>query len=68
MDGRGRALDNIFVERRWRTVKYEDIYLKDYATVPALEAGLERYFRSTTRHAHIKAWPIVRQQEVHREQ
>jgi putative transposase len=44
MDGRGRALDNIFVERLWRTVKYEDIYLKDYATVPALEAGLERYF------------------------
>jgi transposase InsO family protein len=44
MDGRGRALDNIFVERLWRTVKYEDIYLKDYATVPALEAGLARYF------------------------
>jgi putative transposase len=44
MDGRGRALDNIFVERLWRTVKYEDIYLKDYATVPVLEAGLERYF------------------------
>jgi len=44
MDGRGRALDNIFVERRWRTVKDEDIYLKDYATVPALEAGLARYF------------------------
>jgi putative transposase len=44
MDGRGRALDNIFVERLWRTVKYEDIYLNDYATVPVLEAGLERYF------------------------
>ncbi len=44
MDGRGRALDNIFVERLWRTVKYEDIYLKEYATVPALEAGLEAYF------------------------
>lgn len=45
MDGRGRALDNIFVERLWRTVKYEDIYLHDYTSVPALEAGLERYFR-----------------------
>ncbi len=45
MDGRGRALDNVFVERLWRTVKYEDIYLKDYASVPKLEAGLERYFR-----------------------
>jgi putative transposase len=44
MDGRGRALDNIFVERLWRTVKYEDIYRKDYGTVPVLEAGLERYF------------------------
>jgi putative transposase len=43
-DGRGRALDNIFVERLWRTVKYEDIYLKDYATVPALITGLTRYF------------------------
>lgn len=45
MDGRGRALDNIFGERLWRSVKYEDIYLKDYATVPALETGLGSYFR-----------------------
>jgi hypothetical protein len=44
MDGRGRALDNIFVERLWRTVKYEDIYLKEYATVPALDSGLNCYF------------------------
>jgi putative transposase len=44
MDGRGRALDNIFVERLWRTVKYEDIYLQQYATVPALVTGLTRYF------------------------
>ncbi len=34
MDGRGRAFDNIFIERLWRSVKYEDIYIKDYATVP----------------------------------
>ena len=45
MDGRGRALDNIFVERLWRTVKYEDIFLKDYETVPAVAAGLREYFR-----------------------
>jgi putative transposase len=38
-------LDDIFVERFWRSVKYEDIYLKDYLTVPALEAGLGSYFR-----------------------
>jgi putative transposase len=44
MDGRGRALDNVFVERLWRTVKYEHIYLVDYATVPVLEAGLQAYF------------------------
>jgi putative transposase len=45
MDGRGRFVDNIFVERLWRTVKYEDIYLKDYATVPVLAAGLDSYFQ-----------------------
>jgi putative transposase len=43
-DGRGRALDNVFVERLWRSVKYEDIYIKDYAQVPELEAGLTAYF------------------------
>jgi putative transposase len=43
-DGRGRALDNVFVERLWRSVKYEDIYLKDYELVPELEAGLGAYF------------------------
>lgn len=45
MDGKGRALDNIFVERLWRTVKYEDIYLKDYSSGLALERGLTDYFR-----------------------
>lgn len=44
MDGRGRALDNVFTERLWRTVKYEDIYLKDYATPRALAEGLEAYW------------------------
>lgn len=44
MDGRGRALDNIFVERLWRTVKYEDIYMNEYQTVPQLQQGLKRYF------------------------
>ena len=44
MDGRGRYLDNIFVERLWRTVKYEDIYIKEYANVPDLFAGLNDYF------------------------
>ena len=44
MDGRGRFLDNIFVERLWRTVKYEDLYIKGYTTVAELEAGLANYF------------------------
>ena len=44
MDGKGRAIDNIFVERLWRTVKYEDIYLKAYADGWQLEAGLKAYF------------------------
>jgi putative transposase len=44
MDGRGRYLDNIFVERLWRSVKYEDIYLKEYETVPLLTTGLGDYF------------------------
>ena len=44
MDGRGRVFDNIFIERLWRTVKYEDIYLRDYASVPELRRGLTRYF------------------------
>jgi putative transposase len=45
MDGRGRAFDNIFVERLWRTVKYENIYIQEYATVPAIFEGLEDYFK-----------------------
>ena len=44
MDGRGRALDNVFVERLWRTVKYEDIYLRGYGAVSELHQGLGRYF------------------------
>jgi putative transposase len=43
-DGRGRALDNVFVERLWRSVKYEDIYIKDYELIPELESGLRAYF------------------------
>jgi putative transposase len=44
-DGRGRALDNVFVERLWRSVKYEDIYIRDYEQVGELESGLTAYFR-----------------------
>jgi putative transposase len=44
MDGRGRALDNVFIERLWRSVKYEDIYLKDYASGADVIEGLTRWF------------------------
>jgi putative transposase len=44
MDGRGRWMDNAFVERLWRTVKYGDVYLHDYATPRELAEGLARYF------------------------
>ena len=45
MDGRGRCMDNIFVERLWRSLKYEEVYLKDYASVTEARAGIGRYFR-----------------------
>ena len=44
MDGRGRYLDNIFIERLWRNVKYEDIYIWCYESAPELLVGLQRYF------------------------
>jgi putative transposase len=53
MDGKGRWMDNVFVERLWRTVKYEDIYLRAYETPAELRAGLDRYFRFyNTRRGH----------------
>ena len=45
MDGRGRVYDNIFVERLWRSVKYEEVYLHDYLTVPEARDRLGAYFR-----------------------
>lgn len=45
MDGRGRCMDNIFTERLWRTVKYEDVYLKGYGSFSEVEAGLAAYFQ-----------------------
>ena len=44
MDGKGRWMDNVFVERLWRSVKYEDVYLRAYETPTELRAGLGRYF------------------------
>lgn len=45
MDGRGRALDNIFVERLWRSLKYEEVYLHDYQTIQEARQAIARYFQ-----------------------
>ena len=44
MDGKGRCMDNIFIERLWRSVKYEEVYLKDYDSVSDLITSLKVYF------------------------
>jgi putative transposase len=54
MDGRGRALDNIFVERLWRTVKYEEVYLKQHRNMPDLLMGLMQYFQFYNQERCIK--------------
>ena len=56
MDGKGRYQDNIFVERLWRTVKYEEVYLKAYASVLEAQRGLEDYFRFYTGSGPIRPW------------
>jgi len=50
MDGRGRWMDNVFIERLWRSIKYEEIYLREHATVAELERGVERWMK------HYNTW------------
>jgi len=52
MDGRGRALDNRMVERLWRTVKYDDIYIRAYETMDQLHEGLKRFFHKYNTRSH----------------
>ena len=66
MDGRGRALDNIFVERLWRSVKYEDVYLKGYAGVPELLLGLADYFEFYNSERVHQSLDYLRPDEVYR--
>jgi putative transposase len=66
MDGRGRALDNVFVERLWRTVKYEEIYLNDYRDVDAAVEGLKRYFEFYNRERPHQALGYRTPEEVYR--
>jgi len=57
MDGRGRALDNVFIERLWRTVKYEEVYLRDYADGWEAERALADYFRF---YCHVRLHQALR--------
>ncbi|MBL9177474.1 MAG: transposase, partial [Verrucomicrobiaceae bacterium] len=50
MDGKGRWMDNVFIERLWRSIKHEDIYLHEYASVAELERGVDRWMR------HYNEW------------
>ena len=65
MDGRGRALDNIFVERLWRSVKYEDIYLKEYNSVGEVKAGLDEYFKFYNNERYHQSLDYKRPAEVY---
>ncbi len=67
MDGRGRALDNIFVEQLWRNVKHEDVYLKGYATIADLTVGLTEDFAFYNGERRTKPWttaPLMRCTQV----
>lgn len=66
MDGRGRCLDNIFVERLWRSVKYENIYIRAYETVPELAQGLGEYFEFYNRRRLHQSLDYRTPEEVYR--
>ena len=65
MDGRGRVTDNIFIERLWRSVKYEEVYLRDYADGAEARRGLERYFRFYNTQRRHQALDNRTPREVH---
>lgn len=65
MDGKGRALDNIFVERLWRSVKYEDIYLKDYGDVQSVKLGIDEYFKFYNHQRYHQSLDYKRPAEVY---
>lgn len=65
MDGKGRVYDNIFVERLWRALKYEEVYLKDYVEVPDAIAGIGGYFRFYNNERPHQALRYLTPAEVH---
>jgi transposase InsO family protein len=60
MDGKGRYMDNIFVERLWHSLKYEEVYLNAYASVAEAKAASAPGSASITRRASTRAWDIAR--------
>jgi putative transposase len=65
MNSKGRALDNIFVERLWRTVKYEEIYLKEYQSVCELKRSLNAFFDYYNHQRHHQSLQYRKPFEVH---
>ena len=61
MDGRRRWMDNVFIERLWRSLKYEDIYLKGYADCHEARDGIGAWMASTATNARTRRWPTGRQ-------
>ena len=59
MDGKGRALDNVMIERLWRTVKYDDIYIRGYETMSELYQGLSAFFKKYNRRKHQSLEPVI---------
>ena len=54
VDGKGRAIDNVFTERFWRSIKYEDIYLKKYETLRDARKGIEKYIEFYNKKRKLK--------------
>jgi putative transposase len=65
MDGKGSYHDNIFTERLWRSVKYEEVYLKEYATLKEAEAGIADYIRFYNERRPHQALAYQTPQQVH---
>ena len=65
MDGRGRAFDNIFIERLWRTVKYEEIFLHDYHSIAEAKKKLKKYFRYYNYERHHQALEYKKPAEIY---